>query len=188
MRTSVKRKRLVQLFQRKPTATLDEVVKTYHGESELEAMLEKARKIDRSKWAKEHKEKYGTSPIGFETAIKAHAKVLADAAVARLAENGITVKNVTDPTNQFKAGIRVNSEADEAIFQEVQSSLPTLSELESQELIRKTMKRNKENLQRTLSVVDPAYQRKVQNFIAAQSNMAAGMFDFEFKSTGTYAK
>lgn len=188
MRPSIKRKRLAELFKRQPTATADEVVKTYHGEEELEAMMGKARRIDRSKWAKEFKDKYGTSPVSFESAVKAQLKVLADAAVMRLAKDEIDVQIVTDPTAQFKAGIRINSEADDAVFQEIQSSFPVLSELESRELVRKTMKKNTENLQKTLKVVDRAYQRKVENFIAAQSMMAAGMFDFEIKSTGTYAK
>lgn len=171
MRTSVKRKRLGDLFERQQTATVEEVVKAYHGEEELEEMMKKARRIDKSKWAKEFKDKYGASPISFESALKAKAKALADAGVMQLSKGETKVQIIADPSDQFKAGIRINSEADEAAFREVQSSLPTLSELESQELIRKTMKKNKENLQRTLIVVDPAYQRKVENFIFVKTTI-----------------
>jgi hypothetical protein len=188
MRPNIKRKRLGELFERQQTATLEEVVKAYHGEEELEVMVEKARKIDRSKWAKEFKDKYGTSPISFESALKAKAKVLADAGVMQLAKDKIIVENVTDPSDQFKAGIRISSKADDAAFQEILSGFPVLNELDSKELFRKTVNKNTKNLRKILNILHPAQQRKVENFIAAQSNMAAGMFDFEIKSTGTYAK
>lgn len=185
MRTSVKRKRLGQLFQRKPTATVDEVVKTYHGEEELKEMLEKARKIDKSKWAREHKEKYGTPPISFEASIKAKAKVLADAAVMQLSRDGIFVENVTDPGDQFKAGIRVNSDTGEAVLQELQ---PSYSREASQRLVQKTVEKNNAEWERVIKAIDPTLRRKVKNFIAAQNQMASGMFDYEFEPTGTYAK
>ncbi len=188
MRPNIKRKRLGELFKRQQTATVEEVVKAYHGEEELEAMAEKARKIDRSKWAKEFKDKYGTSPISFESALKAKAKALADAGVMQLSKGETKVQIIADPSDQFKAGIRISSEADDKAFQEILCGFPILTQSQSERLIRRTLRKNTENLQKTLSVVNSACQRKVENFIAAQSNMAAGMFDFEIRSTGTFAK
>lgn len=188
MRPNIKRKRLEDLFERQDTATVEEVVKAYHGEEELEAMMEKARKTDRSKWAREFKAKYGISPVSFESAVKAYLKALADTAVMQLSKGETKVQIISDPSDQFKAGIRIKSTADDAVFQEILSSLPVLTELQSEKLILKTMLANDENWKKTLNVLHPAYQRKVQNFIAAQSMMAAGMFDFEIQPTGTFAK
>ena len=108
MRPNIKRKRLEELFKNQQTATVEEVVKAYHGEEELEAMAEKARKIDGSKWAREFKDKYGISPISFESAIRAKAKALADAGVMQLSEGETKVQIIFDPSDQFKAGIRIS--------------------------------------------------------------------------------
>jgi hypothetical protein len=185
MRPNIKRKRLGELFERQQTATVEEVVKAYHGEEELEAMMEKARKTARRQWAKEFKTKYGTSPVSFESAVKAWLKVLADSAVMQFSKGETKVQIISDPSHQFKAGIRVTSEAGEALMQELQ---PTCSYEESKWLIQSTIERNNKNWNKTLKAIDSSLRRRTQSFITAQNEMASAMFDFDFRPTGTFAK